>query len=346
MIALMLERAGLDPTFVVGGVVRDLGVSGKLGQGRHMVAEADEYDERFLQLRPEVAVVTNIDADHLDVYKTMENLIFTFSRFEKQIAPGGWLVACGDDRLARQLGESRSLASLGTLRDTAGLRGNSLLYGLGESVDVQGSNLAINPAGGYDFTVRYRSDSLGEFRTAIPGVHNVRNALAAITVARLVGAPTDAVRQTLADFHGAARRFEVKGERNGVTVVDDYAHHPTEIKATLAGARGRYAGRRIVAVHQPHTYSRLRNLLDEFAGAFADADIVLMCDIYASRETDTLGMHSRTLVERMHHADARYVGGLPAAVETLKGLLAPGDVLMTLGAGDVNAVGDAILAGQ
>jgi UDP-N-acetylmuramate--alanine ligase len=343
MIALILERAGLDPTFVVGGIVRDLGVSGKLGQGRYLVAEADEYDERFLQLRPYIAVVTNIEADHLDFYKNMQNLQFAFSCFAKAITPGGWLAACGDDRLARQLGETRSLSSLGELRQMAGIRGNSLLYGMGNGLDYRAVELVVNDGGGYDFSVEHQGESLGRFRTVIPGRHNVQNAVAAITVARLVGVPLDVVREALAGFHGAARRFEVKGEVNGVTVVDDYAHHPTEIRATLAGARSRYPGRRIVAVHQPHTYSRLRNLLADFAAAFADADVVLICDIYASRESDDLDMHSLKLVDAMGHGDVRYAGGLTGAVDMLKNLLKPGDVLITLGAGDVNTVGEQIL---
>ncbi len=344
MTALLLERAGLDPTFVVGGVVRDLGVSGKLGQGRYLVAEADEYDERFLELRPFIGVVTNIEADHLDFYKNMANLTFAFSRFVKGIVPGGWLVACGDNLLARQLSEARSLSPQGGLRATTGMRGNSLLYGLGDNVDCQAVQLAVNDAGGYDFAVRFQGEDLGSFCTVIPGRHNVQNALAALVVARLVGVPMQVVHAALADFHGAARRFEIKGEANGVTVVDDYAHHPTEIRATLQGARSRFPGRRIVALLQPHTYSRLRNLLSDFAAAFGDADIVLISDIYASRESDNLGMHSRDLVAAMVHNDVRYVGNLAGSLAELKALLLPGDVCITLGAGDVNAVGEQVLA--
>ena len=289
MIALILERAGLDPTFVVGGIVRDLGVSGKLGTGHYLVAEADEYDERFLQLKPHIAVITNIDGDHLDIYKNMENLIYAFTQFVRGITPGGWLIACGDNGPARQMGEVRSLESLGTLREIHHMRGNSLLYGLGDNVDYQAVDVVVNDAGGSDFGVQYQGARLAQFHLVIPGRHNVQNAVAAIVVAQLVGVPLATTQAALADFHGAARRFEVKGEANGVTIVDDYAHHPTEIRATLAAARGRYAGRRIVAVHQPHTYSRLRKLLPEFASAFDDADVVLICDIYASRETDTPG---------------------------------------------------------
>ncbi len=343
MIALVLERAGLDPTIVVGGEVRDLGTSGKLGHGRYLVAEADEYDERFLQLRPFIAVVTNIDADHLDVYKSMENLTYAFQRFVAGIMPGGWLVACGDDPGARRLGEFRSLSSLGGLRELAGVRGNSILYGLGEAVDYRAQDLVVNDVGGYDFVASHGGDRLGSFRTIVPGRHNVQNALAAIVVAQLAGVPLPVLRDTLADFHGAARRFDVRGEINGITVVDDYAHHPTEIRATLAAAKDRYPGRRIIAVHQPHTYSRLRNLMAEFAAAFADADVVLICDIYASRETDSLGVHSRDLVAAMSHPDVSYVGSLEGALAEIRGLAKPGDVLITLGAGDVNSVGMMLL---
>jgi len=343
MLACALERAGLDPTFVVGGTVRDLGVSGKLGKGRYLVAEADEYDERFLQLKPFVAVITNIEADHLDFYKSMQNLTFAFTRFVAGIVPGGWLVACGDDRLARQLGEARSLDSLGILRELSGVRGNSLLYGLGENVDYRGERLVQNWAGGFDFDVTCRGESLGRFSTVVPGRHNVQNAVAVVTVAHVIGARLGAVREALAAFHGAARRFEVTGEAGGITVVDDYAHHPTEIKATLAAARSRYAGRRIVAVHQPHTYTRLRNLLGDFAAAFGDADVVFICDIYASRETDDLGMHSTQLVSAMSHPAVHYSGDLAQTTTAVVDALRPGDVLITLGAGDVNTVGKTIL---
>jgi UDP-N-acetylmuramate--alanine ligase len=344
MIALILERAGLDPTFVVGGIVRDLGVSGRLGKGHYLVAEADEYDERFLQLRPHIAVVTNIDSDHLDIYKNMENLTYAFTQFVRGITPGGWLVACGDNALARQMGEVRSLNSLGGLRELHHMRGNSLLYGLGENVDYRAVDVTVNDKGGSDFGVTYQGETLGRFHLLVPGLHNVQNAVAAIVVAQLIGVPLATTQAALAEFHGAARRFEVKGEANGVTVIDDYAHHPTEIRATLAAARSRYAGRRIVAVHQPHTYSRLSHLLAEFASAFCDADVVLICDIYASREKETLGMHSRNLVAAMSHANVRYIGGLADAVNALRAFLQPGDVLITLGAGDVNRVGQEILA--
>lgn len=344
MVALIMERAGLDPSFVVGGIVRDLGVSGKLGQGRYLVAEADEYDERFLQLKPHIAVITNIEADHLDVYKNMSNLTHAFEQFVRGITPGGWLVACGDNTLARQMGEVRTLDALGGLRELHHMRGNSLLYGFGENLDYQATDLLVNDAGCFDFSVVHDGDLVGRFHLAVPGRHNVQNAVAAIVVAQLAGVAVDVTQAALAEFQGAARRFEVRGESQGVTVVDDYAHHPTEIMATLAAARSRYGRRRIVAVHQPHTYSRLLNLLPEFVTAFGDADIVLICDIYASRETDTLGMHSQKLAAAMTHPGVRYAGGLDDAVTMLKGLLLPGDVLITLGAGDVNRVGREILA--
>ena len=343
MIAFILEQAGLDPTFVVGGDVRDLGASGKLGGGKYLVAEADEYDERFLQLRPFVAVVTNIEADHLDFYKNMENLRHAFSRFVKAIVPGGWLVACGDNDLARRLLEERCAGNLGIWQTLNGTCVGSVLYGLDTQVDYQAGNLVANELGGYDFSVRHGDEDLGRFRLIIPGRHNVQNATAAIAVANILGITTDVVRETLAAFHGVARRFDILGEANGIIVIDDYAHHPSEIKATLAAARGRYGQRRIIAVHQPHTYSRLHNLLHEFAGAFDDADVVLICDIYASRESDTLGMHSRDLVAVMSHRNVCYAGSLDRASEMLLRMLQPGDVLITLGAGDVNRVGREVL---
>ena len=326
MLALALREAGLDPSFVVGGVLRGLEVGGHWGAGPHFVAEADEYDRRFLELAPHVAVVTSLDADHLDVYGTMAALEDAFAEFVALAPAGGYVVGCGD--------EPRVL----TLRDRPGLWGTFVTYGLGPGNDWQATDIAPNDIGGHDFII----GGAGGFRLRIPGRHNVTNATAVVAVAGLLGLEMDAVQRALAGFQGVHRRFEVLGDlRGGVTVVDDYAHHPAEIRATLAAARTRYPGRRLVVVHQPHTYTRTRNLLTEFAAALAKADVVVLTPVYAARERDTLGISSADLAAAME--DAILVESLDEAAARVWDLLQPGDVLITLGAGDVNRVGRQVM---
>jgi len=328
MLALALREAGLDPSFVVGGVLQGLEIGGYWGAGPHFVAEADEYDHRFLELSPHVAVVTSLDADHLDVYGTMAALEDAFAAFAARVPAEGYVVACGD--------EPRALA----LRDRPGLSGTFVTYGLGPGNDWQATDIALNDAGGHDFII----GGAGDFQLRIPGRHNVVNATAVVAVAGLLGLEIDAVRRALAGFQGVHRRFEVLGEVGGITVVDDYAHHPAEIQATLAAARERYPGRRLVAVHQPHTYSRTRDLLTDFAAALAEADVVVLAPIYAARERDTLGVSSADLAAAMAgHSRVTLVGSLDEAAAHVQNALEPGDVLITLGAGDVNHVGRKVL---
>ena len=328
MLALALREAGLDPSFVVGGVLRGLEISGHGGAGPHFVAEADEYDRRFLSLTPHVAVITSLDPDHLDTYGTLAALEDGFAAFAARVPSDGYIVACGD--------EPRVLA----LRGRPGLRGAFVTYGLGPGNDWRATNVVPNDAGGHDFTVA----GAGDFRLQIPGRHNVVNATAVVAVAGLLNVDMDAVRRALAGFPGVHRRFEVLGEVNGVTVVDDYAHHPAEIRATLAAARVRYPGKRLVAVHQPHTYTRTRDLLAEFAAALADADVVMLTPIYAARERDTLGVSAADLAAAMRdHPAVTLADSLDDAAARVLSLLRPGDVLITLGAGDVNLVGKHVL---
>jgi UDP-N-acetylmuramate--L-alanine ligase/UDP-N-acetylenolpyruvoylglucosamine reductase len=331
LIAKILLAAGLDPTCVVGGELPDWQGGGRSGRGPYFVAEADEFDRRFLELSPRLAVVTNVEADHLDYYGTLEAVVEAFRRFVALVPEDGHLVLGGDDPRARSLGNDRR---------------NVLTYGLGEENDWRAVDVRLNNLGGNDFRALYRSQPVGDFRLIISGRHNVANALAALAVADLLGINPAVVRQTLATFSGVGRRFQVKGEMGGILVIDDYAHHPTEIKATLRAARERYPGRRIVAVHQPHTFSRLKALLAEFATAFADADVVVISEVYPARETDTLGVSSRDLVAAMRHPAVHYAADLAAAARLAQTLLRPGDVLLTLGAGDVFRVGEMVLAGQ
>ncbi len=333
--AFLLDRAGLDPTFYIGGVSTDLATAGRAGGGQYAVVEADEYARRFLHYRPEAAVVTNIEADHLDYYGTFEALKAAFVQFASNLRSEGRLYACADDlqavKLARQV---RSDVQ-------------SSLYGLSEQAAWRVVDPYPNELGGYTFQLQRRGEFTGEVRLALPGLHNVLNACGALAMVIEAVPQIDPQRfcELAAAYHGTARRFELKGEACGVTVVDDYAHHPTEIKATLAAARARYGPRRLVALFQPHTYSRTRALLDEFASAFEIADIVALMDIFAAREQATLGVSTADIITRMQHSG---VLGRPLlhrdAAAGLLEILQPGDVLLTLGAGDVWKVGEQVLA--
>lgn len=331
MIAAILLRAGLDPSFIVGGVVPELGTNAHAGRGRHFVIEADEYDRTFLSLRPAIAVVTNVELDHPDCYPTFADVQAAFAAYVRQVPPGGRVILCGDDPgaagLARALSEDR----------------RSVRYGLGPECDVRAVDVRANGLG-HDFDVVAAGKPCGRFPLQVPGVHNVRNALAALSVAREVGVPTETAREALASYRGVARRFELKGEAAGVTIIDDYAHHPTEIRATLAAARARFHGRTIWAVFQPHTFSRTQALLEQYRRSFDDADHVLITPIYAARERDDRGVSSADLVRGAPHRDMRCVPDLEAATQELVRSLKAGDVLVTMGAGDSFRVGEGVLS--
>jgi UDP-N-acetylmuramate--alanine ligase len=329
MLASVLTAARLDPTFIVGGVVAELGTNARAGNGDIFLIEADEYDRTFLGLQPEVAVLTVVEHDHPDCYPTLDSLRDAFREFIHHLPPDGLLVACADDPGVRSLGQEWESTG-GAVR----------WYGFGADATWRATDFQPNQAGGSDFVVSRTGQTVGLVRLRVPGRHNVLNALATIVVADWLGLPFETVRSTLTDFRGVGRRFEIKSETRGVIIVDDYAHHPTEIKATLSAARERFPGRRIWAVFQPHTYSRTRALMDEFARAFAEADEVIVLDIYAAREADHLGVSAEQLVNRMTHPRARYIASRHAAADYLVAHLRPGDVLLTMGAGDGYMVGE------
>jgi UDP-N-acetylmuramate--alanine ligase len=332
LIAFILDRAGLDPTFIVGGWLSDYGANAHAGQGRPFVIEADEYDRMFLGLKPTVAVVTNVEHDHPDVYPTLKEMQEAFRAFVGLLPANGLLVGCEQDAFTRGLVEERR---------SAGYRAVS--YGFRRESGFRADSLQPNGAGGYDFLVVRQGQTLGLARNRLPGEHNVLNSLAALAVADSVGVDFNDARNALAEYHGAGRRFEVLGEAGGVTVVDDYAHHPTEIRATLAAARRRFSGRPLWVMFQPHTYSRTRTLLAGFADSFADADHVVLVDIFRSREAVDPSISAADIVRRMEHADVRYIPRLDDAAQFLISRLKPGDVLLTLGAGDGNVVGERVL---
>lgn len=338
LIAFMLDCAGLDPTFIVGGVLANYGTNARASKTsaeagpRPFVVEADEYDRMFLGLRPTVAVVTNVEHDHPDIYPTLPEMQEAFHAFTQLLPSDGLLVVCADDPFARRLAEER--------RSTGGA---AVLYGLRREADFRGDELRLNGAGGYDFLVVKNEKTLGLARNRLPGEHNVLNSLAAFAVADFLNVDFNTARNSLADYQGAGRRFEVKGEVNGITIIDDYAHHPTEIRATLAAARRRFAGRPLWVMFQPHTFSRTRTLLVDFAASFNDADHVIIVDIYRSREEPDPAVSSAHLVKRMKHPDVQHIPTLAEAADELCAKLKSGDVLLTLGAGDGDWVGMEVL---
>ncbi|MBI5029658.1 MAG: UDP-N-acetylmuramate--L-alanine ligase [Chloroflexi bacterium] len=329
MIATILVEARSDPDVVIGGMIPELNGNGRGGNGKYFVVEADEYDRAFLGLVPNIAVVTSIEMDHPDIYKNIDDVAQAFRQFMGLVPSDGVVVGCGDSALI-----SRELRELGGTR--------VVRYGFESMNDWRASAVKPNARGGNDFVVWHRDQRIGNFDLQIPGTHNVLNALAALTVADQVGIDLKQAGETLRNFRGAERRFQVKGDFGGVIIIDDYAHHPSEIRATLAAARARYPGRTIWAVFQPHTYTRTQSLLDDFAESFSAADHVIVTEIYAARETDTLGMSGEHIVRKMSHRDAQFIATLDQVLEQLAHRLKPGDVLITLGAGDVNRVGEQV----
>lgn len=333
MIAWMLTALGLDPSYIIGGVSANLGNNAHSGGGRFFVIEADEYDYMFLGLQPQYAVVTNVEHDHPDCYPTPEDFRQAFLAFTGKLKPGGVLLACGDDPGSARL-----------LREVKARSQQTRSYGL-ESMFYAYSahDLRPNERGGYDAELAIRNTVM-PLSLQTPGKHNVLNALAAISVADLLALPLRKAAQALGEYRGAGRRFELRGEAGGVTVIDDYAHHPSQIRATLAAARDRFPGRPLWAVWQPHTYSRTRALLEDYAAAFSDADHVLVTEVYAAREPEPAdGFGALQVLAAMQHPDAHFTPKNSQAVTRLLDRLQPGDVLLVLSAGDGDVIGERVL---
>ncbi|MFL7808734.1 MAG: UDP-N-acetylmuramate--L-alanine ligase [Anaerolineae bacterium] len=340
MIAWILMEAGLDPTFVVGGVMQNLHTNARAGAGPYFVIEADEYDKAFLGLTPSVAVLTALEHDHPDEYPTFADMRAAYVSFVARLVPRGLLVVCGDDRAALALGIDATGGPGGQRVTTYGLTREWDWWAdpvPGEDARELGSSAV--------FEVWHDGVRLGPCALQVPGEHNVLNALAAIAASSEVGVPFGTASAALTRFRGTERRFEVKGHAAGVTVVDDYAHHPTAVRVTIEAARRKYPGRPLWVVFQPHTYSRTAALLDSFATAFEGADHVLVTEIYAAREVNTLGVSGRDLVARMAHPDVRFVPGLDDVVQILLREVAAGAVVLTLGAGTSYQVGEGLLDG-
>jgi len=332
MTTAILETAGLDPTGFVGGRVPGWGSGLRPGGDRIFVVEADEYDRSFLTLRPTVAVVTTLEADHLDIYGSLDAVEEAFRQFVSPLPADGLLAACVDDTGARRLlAEPRSCVRVG--------------YGLGAAADLRAVDVEVR-ARDSRFQLLDRGAPAGQVILGAPGVHNVRNALAAIAAARHLGADMDAVRTALAAFRGVARRFQEIGTVADVVVVDDYAHHPTEIGATVATARAAYPKRRVVAVFQPHLFSRTRDFAGAFGQALAGADVAWVADVYPAREAPIAGVDGATVADAARAAgasDVHYVPGLADLERQLALAVRPGDIVVTMGAGNVDEVGRGLL---
>jgi UDP-N-acetylmuramate--alanine ligase len=329
-----LASASRNPTGVVGGRVGMWGGNLRLGSDTYVV-EADEYDRSFLALHPEVAIVLNVEADHLDIYRDLDDIM---RAFEMYLSPARTVVRCADDTGAMAL---RVAASRDVIDYSATLPGTA------PSAHAAGARLVADglvlDAGGSRFTVRFDGVALGEVQLAVPGMHNVRNALAAIGAGLALGATVTDMAPGLAAFRGVERRFQRLGSERGVEVVDDYAHHPTEVQATIAAARHAFPGRRLVLVFQPHLYSRTRDLQAEFAAALSDTDVLLLCDIYGAREKPEPEVTSALIGDRITNGVLRWSGPRTDAAAVAHGMVQDGDVVLTMGAGDITRTGPELL---
>ncbi|MCK9518761.1 MAG: UDP-N-acetylmuramate--L-alanine ligase [Dehalococcoidia bacterium] len=331
LIAFILREAGRDPMYLLGGESIDLGGHAAWGAGDLCVVEADEYKRAFHEYRPEVAVITNVEPDHLDYYGTAEAYHEAFVEFARKVRPGGLLLACWDDPGARAVSEA--VEDAGIREETYGIDGTRFWQATDITAGVEGVR----------FTLRRAGAPMGELHMPVPGDHFVRNATAAAAVCLGLGVDFAAIRDAMARFRGARRRFEAVGEAGGVIVMDDYAHHPTEVRATIAAARGRFAGRRLIGVYQPHTYSRISYLWDDWTRCWEGLDELVVLETYAAREQPLPGRSAKDLAEAITSPAARYAADFDDAARQAAALAQPGDVIFTIGAGDVTEVGPKIV---
>jgi UDP-N-acetylmuramate--alanine ligase len=336
MVAAVLAAGGLDPTVVVGGRVDALGSNARLGKSQYLVAEADESDRSFLKLSPIISVVTNVDREHMDCYRDMRDVRRTFLEFMEKVPFYGLVVGCNDDPILERLlpRVHRRVMTYGTAL------GSDFLITVTSTGTAAGEHVPLTR-----FHVSYREKTLGEFTLHVPGMHNVLNATAAIAVGTALDVPPDQIRAGLDQFRGVDRRFQFRGQAAGVTIIDDYGHHPTEIRATLAAAR-ECGFNRVHVVFQPHRYTRTRDLMDEFSTAFVDADSIFVLDIYAASEKPIEGVTSESLAQKIAASGNRTALHMQSFVEAsaaVAALAQPGDMILTLGAGNVSQLAPIIL---
>lgn len=331
MVSWLLTRAGMDPTIVVGGKVDSLGGNAKLGEGEFLVAEADESDGSFLKLSPVLEVVTNIDLEHLDYYRDIEHIKSVFMQFIDKVPFYGAAILCLDDA---------NIADL-----LPAIRKRIITYGLTSQADVFADNLEA-AEGRTRFVVRQGEQRLGEIHLSLPGRHNVYNALAVVCVGLELEIPFPVIAEALGCFEGVQRRMQLKGTAGAITVMDDYGHHPTEIRATLAAIKEAWPGKRLVVLFQPHRYTRTQGLYKEFLTAFHQADFLVMTSIYAASEAPIPGVDSESLlaeIKRHGQRHTHYIASVDGMAEALVSLLQPGDLVLTLGAGNIVRVGEELL---
>lgn len=343
MIVKVLCEAGVAAGYIIGADIAGYG-NAAAGRDPIFVLEADEYDHMFLGLCPTVAVITNVEWDHPDCYPTPASFQQAFAQFVEGVAPDGLIVSCSDDAGAEQLRLERPLSDR-----------RWITYGLTRAADIAALNATMLHAPlseqgrsakheqGFTADLYWWNAPKGQLRLQVPGLHNLRNALAALAVACTCDASIKSAIESLYTFRGAARRFEQIGEAAGVIVIDDYAHHPTEVRATLAAARSRYPQQRLWAIFQPHTFSRTRNLLPAMAASFDDANAVIVTDIYAAREADDQSISAAALVAASTHANMQHIAGLAEVADYVATQVQPGDVVITMGAGSSNQIGRRLL---
>jgi UDP-N-acetylmuramate--alanine ligase len=362
MVAAVLAVGGLDPTVVVGGRVDAMGSNARLGRSQYLVAEADESDRSFLKLSPILAVVTNIDREHMDCYRSMHDVKRAFLDFMDRVPFYGMVVACNDDPILRRMFPKiqRRMVSYGTRKGSdfrialrkaelwsAGRPFDKLRAGSPPADESARAGTPVPPRVSFD--VKFRGNDLGKFHLHVPGVHNVLNATAAIAVGIGLDIPTPQIREALENFHGVDRRFQVRGIAAGITVIDDYGHHPTEIRATLAAAR-QCGYCKVHVIFQPHRYTRTRDLMDDFATAFCDADSLQVLDIYPASEQPIEGITGESLARRIREkgaagasSEVSYAGSFEDAVTAATAIAREGDMILTLGAGSVSQLGPMLL---
>ena len=330
MLATVLAHGGLDPTIVIGGRLRGLGSNAKLGKGDFLVAEADESDGSFLKLSPTLAVVTTIDAEHLDYYRDLTHIQEAFLQFINKVPFYGSAILCLDQENIQAL--------------LPRVEKRFITYGLRTQADITAREIMLQGMGS-EFVVVARQEVLGKFRLRVPGIHNVSNALAAVGVGLDLTIEPAAIREALEEFAGVERRFQIKGEARGIVVVDDYGHHPAEIRATLDAAKEGF-GRRVVVVFQPHRYTRTKYLLRDFSTAFYQADVVIVTEVYAAGEAVIPGVSGRQIAEgalEHGHRNVTFVKDKEAVPDLLLPVLRPGDLVITMGAGDIWQIGEEIM---
>ncbi len=330
MVGQVLTKGEIDPTIIVGGKVTDFGGGVKIGQSHYLVLEADEYDRTFLKLTPVIAVVTNIDLEHLDCYQNMDDIKSAFVQFVNKVPFYGSVILCIDNPGVQSI--------------IPDIESKIITYGISRQAEIRAEDIVFNGMK-TKFNVITFEQEMGSVVLNVPGYYNVRNALAAITIAVEMGLNFDSISSALAEFTPVERRFQILGEESGIMVVDDYAHHPTEIMATLEGIRAGF-DKRIIAVFQPHLYSRTRDFHEDFGRAFMETDVLFITDIYPSRETPIEGITGKLVSEAAHaagHRNTAYIEDRKKLIESVESCVKDGDMVITFGAGDVNKIGYELL---